>query len=761
MKKYVFESLKFFCAAILCTILTAFATPSWAACNLWDMSSLRTQTLKGLTFTPNADGTISVTGTAEGYAAYALPLFSVPSSLIGQQITISALGDSTNVAWTGITLLDANNTEISTIQAAQSTSVPYVTITITDPATKYISAGIKRKTDGVAVSTVVKPMIERGDTATAYTPYNPLCATCNGTVVNYVSATGTGVQNGTPTPTNPIEPTFYKQGNMVLRKVGDYADSYDASTGKITRRVGVKVLDGTENWQKSSNYTGGVYLNPRETYWVTNSAILCTHFEGMSDTNHYARGKMLINNGYLSFWYGTNADTSVDDTKTFLASQYAAGTPVTVWYPLAEETTEDWPASYCETPIKIATTKYNETAFSPLNTALQNAISVVDTVVSNTITQAASIATLQAQKQTRPNDIADDNEKCPAYKQCLLVEDENGTPHWYEITDPFRDFVAPIIANNVNGSSRDSSPGVPSAYTQLEYIESTGTQYIDTGIIAKQPFDTRLGVSFADNNKRYLFGISNNSPGYCGRRDNGRFEMNNIFTSMLGKKDEKYELHYYATSNGTVFEIKGPDNETETLEVVNIASAADSTISWKIMNNMDAYTLNGNIYYAQISQSGTLLFNGIPVRRNSDGAIGMYDTVSGEFFENKGTGSFIAGPVVPNSPSSWSVSWAADANKGISAGTVNGTSACNSISGAALEIATDTQTSSANWNAGGVDCWCQVTGVENDGEYTSIETSWIFDSVRSSALNCDTTCARSCSGSVMNTATYRNKLFGV
>ena len=32
--------------------------------------------------------------------------------------------------------------------------------------------------------------------------------TCDGTVVNYVSATGTVSQSGTPTPTNPVEPVF-------------------------------------------------------------------------------------------------------------------------------------------------------------------------------------------------------------------------------------------------------------------------------------------------------------------------------------------------------------------------------------------------------------------------------------------------------------------------------------------------------------------------------------------------------------------------
>lgn len=49
----------------------------------------------------------------------------------------------------------------------------------------------------------------------------------------------------------------------------------------------------------------------------------------------------------------------------------------------------------------------------------------------------------------------------------------------------------------------------------------------------------------------------------------------------------------------------------------------------------------------KISENGVLEWNGIPVRRNRDYAVGMYDTVSGQFFTNAGTGDFIAGPVDP------------------------------------------------------------------------------------------------------------------
>ena len=40
---------------------------------------------------------------------------------------------------------------------------------------------------------------------------------------------------------------------------------------------------------------------------------------------------------------------------------------------------------------------------------------------------------------------------------------------------------------------------------------------------------------------------------------------------------------------------------------------------------------------------------GVPARRVSDGAVGMYDTVADAFLANSGTGSFKAGPEVATS----------------------------------------------------------------------------------------------------------------
>ena len=82
-----------------------------------------------------------------------------------------------------------------------------------------------------------------------------------------------------------------------------------------------------------------------------------------------------------------------------------------------------------ENPIKIATTAYNSARFSPVVTELNDTIATIRDVVTNTINQTKAIADLQATKQTRPD------ETCPAGKKCLLVEDNDGTPHWYEIIE--------------------------------------------------------------------------------------------------------------------------------------------------------------------------------------------------------------------------------------------------------------------------------------------------------------------------------------
>lgn len=147
---------------------------------------------------------------------------------------------------------------------------------------------------------------------------------------------GTVTQNGTPTPSNPIYPTFYENNGMVLRAVGNVADLYNVATGIITRRIGVRALDGTEPFLIHSP-TSTFHWDIGPSGIVESATILCTHY--VSATS----GDLTIQGG--NSWRVQIRDSNFEtyaDFKQFLADQYANGTPVTIYYPLAEPVEEVW-----------------------------------------------------------------------------------------------------------------------------------------------------------------------------------------------------------------------------------------------------------------------------------------------------------------------------------------------------------------------------------------------------------------------------------
>ena len=103
--------------------------------------------------------------------------------------------------------------------------------------------------------------------------------------------------------------------------------------------------------------------------------------------------------------------------------------------------------------------------------------------------------------------------------------------------------------------------------------------------------------------------------------------------------------------------------ETETrynfrsLTVNGIKNVYDNTFQRSITDDTPLYLFANDVYAGydagakvklykfEIYKNDTILRNFIPARRNSDGEIGLYDTVTNAFFTNSGYDAFIAGPV--------------------------------------------------------------------------------------------------------------------
>lgn len=130
-----------------------------------------------------------------------------------------------------------------------------------------------------------------------------------------------------------------------LFAVGDYKDEVDIINGLLTHNVGIRVLDGTESWREHTNA-----YSTRLAYADINAgdACICTHYIGATPENGLSgQPNMSAKAGFknnppndIRLYIKDSSFATINDFTAFLAAQYAAGTPVIVLYPLAEEVTE-------------------------------------------------------------------------------------------------------------------------------------------------------------------------------------------------------------------------------------------------------------------------------------------------------------------------------------------------------------------------------------------------------------------------------------
>ena len=143
-----------------------------------------------------------------------------------------------------------------------------------------------------------------------------------------------------------------------LLAVEGYKDTQDIVSGEITRRVGVKVLDGTESWREATHkgvfYTSADVGTISETYPVLSNAYVTSVLANGTMPDLTAKLAQTIAFGGAIHIVHDDYQDKIDDFKAYLAAQYAAGTPIIVLYPLATETIEH------QSPTVLRTT-YNTT----------------------------------------------------------------------------------------------------------------------------------------------------------------------------------------------------------------------------------------------------------------------------------------------------------------------------------------------------------------------------------------------------------------
>lgn len=182
---------------------------------------------------------------------------------------------------------------------------------------------------------------------------------------------------------------------------------------------------------------------------------------------------------------------------------------------------------------------------------------------------------------------------------------------------------------------------LPKEYQQVDYIESTGTQYIDTGLIPNQ--DTKVYAKFKLTKvaSNFVFGARYGSQQMAcyvagaigpwslrwGAKPTLSYETTdtNLHEITMGKDGIYWDGAWLENPANTEFTC--PNN------FYIFASYNNGTVAYG----------KTHIYTLKLWDNGTLIREYIPCYHKNDNEIGLYDMVENKFYTNQGTGTFLKG----------------------------------------------------------------------------------------------------------------------
>lgn len=190
--------------------------------------------------------------------------------------------------------------------------------------------------------------------------------------------------------------------------------------------------------------------------------------------------------------------------------------------------------------------------------------------------------------------------------------------------------------------------GLPEGYTELECIESTGMQYIDTGFQPNQ--DTRVIMD--------VQATQDETVAYFGARGSSSANAFIVWELDSSQARSDYGSKRTPFSVSTLARVTIDKNKNSVS--INDSSLTQAEATFTTGYNMlllcqntegevDSRKMSALLYSCQIYDNGVLIRDYVPCQGPS-GDIGLYDTENNQFYGNAGTGTFTAGPEIPPEP---------------------------------------------------------------------------------------------------------------
>lgn len=188
-----------------------------------------------------------------------------------------------------------------------------------------------------------------------------------------------------------------------------------------------------------------------------------------------------------------------------------------------------------------------------------------------------------------------------------------------------------------------------SKYKRLEYIESTGTQYIDTGYVPTENDVIECDVQnlTLEAGEKFFFGqrtLDNDKGGlWVEQATNNvwyvRFGSTSSVSANPTNQDKNNKIHL-TLKKGSFISGGGT-----TLSPVWSGTMQSSSLTlfcrWNTAGTNAGFS-KVRYWNFRITNNGVTKLNLVPVLRKSDNELGMLDLVEGKFYPNAGTGKFTA-----------------------------------------------------------------------------------------------------------------------
>ena len=224
----------------------------------------------------------------------------------------------------------------------------------------------------------------------------------------------------------------------------------------------------------------------------------------------------------------------------------------------------------------------------------------------------------------------------------------------------FKRLIACGLAFGLFAATAKAEEALPTGYVQIDYIKSTGSQYIDTGVTAASDLKAELDYVPHEQEGDGSFGTFKDDAAdwrFAPHRDGCFFDCGK---ARLGLTSNAAKLQA-----GTRYIVKvGYDGASASLysDVCNASGTLLSHLTGSVngephsvniylfgVNNESGATCTKmRVYSFKLRNNGTLVRDFVPARRLSDGMLGLLNLAqTGEtFYPKLGGGSFTAGDAV-------------------------------------------------------------------------------------------------------------------